>query len=341
MPEQDFAKKLVKKGFDADFALGQWGQLECVPASLRKLQETAQGPDGLQILRLSLMIQVLGIAGLPWAKGKFKGDLWSTFYKGMKLLENLSVGKSSRDVYESAIEDRKKQFIKSITGPSDAPISLLHFVGSKYADWEISGNASAEKRRKGRNTAGSKDEFIEKLTRALIRLSAFIRSSGSKDDLELVLGAALTLDSDTLHYLVDELNINGINDGWAIVLMYAPLILQNVTKGANKNVKNLSVGLKCLARLYEISREQVKRYLGQDDHFDGDGEAESSSAGHQFSAHGVYEVRCFQVSTWAEYADKLTHITENFKTQGTLVFSHIYLEGNFGEAELKVEMLTK
>lgn len=336
--------------FEADFTFGQFGQLECVAASLQKLQEIATGPSGPETLRLVLMSQVLGIAGAM--DGKLFLSLWTGFHRNMKILERLGDGATAKEVYYDAIKDTAKTILDSRNSEDSYSASTAADLSAGSAD------EAADPIRELRKIVASKFNpillravTIESVTDALLRLAAMLRWK-SFTEFGLLLDALNDhdLSSGTLGYLVKELNLSGLDDRWAILLMHSPSILQTVTRHG-KTKKNLQIGLRCLARLYEVGRGKIEGLLKEEkERFEdqwgsfvegsgggsGGGDGVAGEGLERLSAAGVYEVNCFQVAVWAEQPSKLATITERFKD--CLVFNPIYLSRGLGEAELRVEM---
>lgn len=101
-----------------------------------------------------------------------------------------------------------------------------------------------------------------------------------------MLEAALELKGDleighkTLSIIISELDRSGIDDGYAILLMYAPMLFQNLNKhssssslssNSNNNgnsfqrsdVDRMAIGLRCLSTLYQMAREQLDEEISK------------------------------------------------------------------------------
>lgn len=166
------------------------------------------------------------------------------------------------------------------------------------------------------------DAFEAALVRALTRICKMCRAPSSKEDDTCLpfLDAALALSPKELVVLVAELNRNGINDGWAILLMYSPNILQ-----ALKSKNNLVLGLRCLYNLYSMTRKKLNEELKKS-RTDGEEALRDEVAGIMASANGVYEVGCYPVLNWTDQLESI------LKHKDALRIDHLYLRESLGEA---------
>ena len=72
------------------------------------------------------------------------------------------------------------------------------------------------------------------------------------------------LRKDDRRLLITELGLSGIDDGWSILLMYAPGIMQNVARdeaSEDSLVVRLSKGLEILVLLYRKARAMLDNHL--------------------------------------------------------------------------------
>ena len=103
---------MIRSAYEADFILGQFGQLESVPASLNRLREIAMEKEqynGRQALLFGLYMQLLGIAGGAFFSGQMRLFLWDSFYASIRALERLADGHTSTQVYDAFIETARSQ----------------------------------------------------------------------------------------------------------------------------------------------------------------------------------------------------------------------------------------
>lgn len=281
------AQSLIEEAYEADFIFGQIGQLECVPASLSRLEKIAEKENGKQKILFNLLMQLLGIVGLPSFKGKLPLSNWRMFYKQICAIERLADGRKKHDpakVYDDLTQDARE-------------------------DMQADENVNFS-------------ECSHPLQKALLRLSRMLRSTKTnKNKFDPLIDAALDLSDNERGRLVDELNRTGINDGWAILLMHSPKLLQNVQKDettSDSEMQRLRVGLKAIVKLYDKARETL-----------------SENSGRKSPKSGIYEVDCYHVSTWAKSTVRLQKITEDWDRYTTM--EHSRLMGNLGEATVIVK----
>jgi hypothetical protein len=68
--------------------------------------------------------------------------------------------------------------------------------------------------------------------------------------------------------IISELDRSGIDDGYAILLVYVPDLFQNLLNMNQRSsltrnkVERLAVGLKCLSTLYQMARAQLDKEIG-------------------------------------------------------------------------------
>lgn len=337
---------LVTSCFESDFIFGQFGQLECAPASLVSLQKIAiTGSNGKQALHFCLFCQVLSIAGGFPFHGTLPKPLWDAFYSSIQELEKLCDGSTPQQVYDNVIRHWSvKLAVDELFATHQLRLNILYesFVfkqGSSFPQ---------VKRTMPLSEAAA---FTEGLKRAFVRLTRMLRLPNQAETIPLF-EALFEIPIGSLKILVGELNRNGIDDGWAILLMFAPGILQNLknevsTTSMRPAVKDrIAVGLKCLVALYKLAREHLDwKQLGvggeRDRRSAGDTETNSTLSAdqepadrHDVNANGVYEVNCFQVATWANNSDELVRIMETKKAMRHEQTSH--LQGSRGEAIITV-----
>mmetsp|Transcript_24901 Transcript_24901/g.34862 ORF Transcript_24901/g.34862 Transcript_24901/m.34862 type:complete len:503 (+) Transcript_24901:94-1602(+) len=105
--------------------------------------------------------------------------------------------------------------------------------------------------------------------RALCRICCMLRLH-TKAEAEKVIGAYQNLPHDTWVLLRKELNTTGIDDGWAILLYYAPALLLNVNAAKKEELKSpdtlfveaVEGGMKILAKCFAAAREHIKDRRG-------------------------------------------------------------------------------
>jgi len=332
---QPLAKELVIKAFESDFILGQFGQLECVPGSMVELQRIATQENGRQALHFGLFMQLLGISGS--GGGIFKGH-HVAFHENIEVIEKLADGQTPIQVYDSYI------------GSLVVKMEITQRLAEKRADLERTFSKVSK-------DFLSFDDFAAALQKALLRLVRMLRYHDAKD-LGPLLAAALEMTPQSLSDLVKELNLNGINDGWAILLMYSPSLIQNLandkeSESEMKLDKRLLLGLRCLHRLYTIVRTYLKleveggvpwgggRDRGGSLGSDASAHESETSAGSgkitepQLGENGVCEVNCYQVATWAKKSKVLETIIKYHKR--TIVLEPSFIKGRLAEGNFTVK----
>ena len=335
------AQKFIEKAFEADFIFGQFGQLECVPGSLVKLSAVAsEGPsnsnkyNGRKSLYFGLFMQLLGISGHQG--GQLPKSLWGAFYDSIQALSGLADGQTPIEVYDSFVQNKKESLgvVAQVEQNTDRLQSIFEMV--KREDYE------------------SMEAFSQSFQKSIVRLALALRYV-KPSQLSPLIGAALELGSKDLVNLVLELNRNGINDGWAILLMFGPNLLQTVVKDAPESEvqRRLLLGLKTLNMLYKSARKELnwKFQVGETGNLNRGSDTASgvnSEVSHEISAtgdlpreaasatNGVYEVNCYQVATWAGNIDTLEHIVN--KNKKAIVLEHSFINGSLGEAKFRVDI---
>ena len=93
--------------------------------------------------------------------------------------------------------------------------------------------------------------------RHLVRLALMLRLT-TPGEAVVLKGAFGLLDLDVQAVLMGELNATGVDDGWGILVYYAPDLLRNVRALAGSNQREgLVAGLSLLARVYVVARQDV------------------------------------------------------------------------------------
>jgi hypothetical protein len=106
-----------------------------------------------------------------------------------------------------------------------------------------------------------------KRDRALLRIAMMLKISENLEiqDLNKAYDSLSTKDQTIL---TKEMNVNGTNDGFGILLYYSPALLLNIvsaTKIPNSEIdriESFQIGLKILARLYQESRRVIAERSG-------------------------------------------------------------------------------
>jgi hypothetical protein len=185
-------------------------------------------------------------------KGQLGFPVWMAFKSSIQTLEKLADSVTPLDVYAEAVEMWARQL--------DCE-SLLHEEELKLRELFIKVINAGIISWIGWDTF---HDFRSAFKTALIRLSRFLRYDDRKSA-ELVFDASMRMEVKDLTCLIYELNKNGINDGWAILLMFSPNLMQNLLKNSSKSDKILSerlkIGMHCLAYLFKMAREHIELKL--------------------------------------------------------------------------------
>jgi hypothetical protein len=101
--------------------------------------------------------------------------------------------------------------------------------------------------------------------RHLVRLSMMLRAKAN--EVPRLRRALDMLEPATRALLVDELNKSGVDDGWAILVYYAPDLLRNILTLDKQNpdsdgTNGVMHGLVLLAKVFRESRARLDRHLG-------------------------------------------------------------------------------
>jgi len=297
-----------------------------VPASLSRLQDIALETDGKQKLLFILFMQLLGIVGSPVFKGQLPLPIWNSFYKGsIRVIERLAHGDTPTEVYDALIKTAQDQM--------DVETVFEHNIDSLRSKYNTYANTNSSRRK----TFVSFEDFQASLQKALLRLSKMLRLSKAADFIPLF-DAALELHANELVRLLWELNQTGIDDGWAILLMYSPQLLLNVQNDKSSSelskTQRLRVGLKALVYLYDMARRKVEKLLLSSDESsetsDGPGHDGSKSPG----PNGIYEVNCYHLSTWATSTLTLQGIVDDWNRCISMGNSQLVVKS--GEATVAV-----
>ena len=184
-------------------------------------------------------------------------------------------------------------------------------------------------------------DFRSSLQKALLRLSKMLRLTDAIA-FKPLFDAALDLPAPELARLVCELNRTGIDDGWAILLMYSPQLLLNVQKDETTSelseTERLNVGLKALVELYDMTRRKLVSFVQPSAAADENGEESDWSDNDEReppAANGIYEVNCYHLSTWAKSTVMLQRITDDWNR--CIFLEHSRLMSVFGEATVIVK----
>ncbi|MCB1178294.1 MAG: hypothetical protein KDK36_11985, partial [Leptospiraceae bacterium] len=104
---------------------------------------------------------------------------------------------------------------------------------------------------------------IEDLTeKAITRICCMLRYSNF-DQAKEVKEVFLKLPINVQSILELELNKNGVNDGFAIIIYYSPALLVNLQKSMKDNFQEgLTIGLTTFARIYQESRISIRKRQG-------------------------------------------------------------------------------
>jgi hypothetical protein len=276
-------------------------------------------------------MQLLGVAGGPVFKGQLPTFLWSAFYSGgIRAVERLADGDTPTQVYDAIIETARVQMEVEAELDRNQNRLISSFNTRANTQW-------AHRRAESRTL----DQFRASLQKALLRLSKMLRLNKAADFKPLC-DAALDLPPPELTRLVSELNRTGIDDGWAIVLMFSPTLLQHVqgdkTTSALTESERLRVGLKSLVKLYDMARHSLELRLHvHNAQLDSQAELNRSDSedGDSPAANGIYEVDCYQLTTWAKSTTILQRITKDWNR--SVFLEHSLLMGDLGEATVNVK----
>jgi hypothetical protein len=315
---QEDVQNVILAALEADFNLGQFGQLECVGASLNKLKEVAVCLKGKKALHFCLFGMFLVIAGAPFFKGQVPGPVWKGFFESIEALSELT----NKEITPDQVYSRWSEKIKE-------KLNVKNYLtdGSRHAVLEKMYSDSERFEEKGKkfkypfelNKYSSFDDFLLKLQRAILRLARMLRCNDDKLLPDIFL-ACCSLDPKSLSILVFELNKTGIDDGWAILIMYSPKLLQNRIadkKSIKSQSERLAVGLNCLVHLYSMARLSEQLPVRDVNH-----------------PNGVFEVNCYNVAVDFS-TDELCSKLDSAESCFSLDFKRI--SGTLGEAEIRIE----
>lgn len=342
----------MKKAFEADFIFGQFGQLECVAGSLLNLQSIAMERkefDGKRAMHFGLLMQTLGIAGGPYFGGHMVTSVWDGFFENIEVVGRLADGKSPVEVYNDFID------LKNETFKMGEMLALEENEATVQKLYGAMGSA----------TFANYGMFVAALEKALVRMALMLRFD-KEEELSPLIEAVFGLSFVELSALVKELNRSGIDDGWAILLMYSPTLLQSLNKDKDSRLscaERIQIGLKCLHVLYKEARKslELKLFVGStgeagararsrsggssvagesDSDAEGDEDGGGSEnvegiRGGRVAENGVYEVDCYQVATWAKNSIELRGIIATKKK--SIHLEHSFLDDRLGEALFRID----
>lgn len=221
----------------------QLAQGENVPGSLDGLSFVRRNKRAFYLKYLEILFDVAGAGGQTDSRGA--KQMWEPVYQNyntcLSVLLELTENKISyRTAYDSILAARAEKLAKSGFRP-----------------------LPAGRRQKPLSVDDDRD-------RALLRIMLMGRAA-SKDEAELFDSAFSSLDHDTKCGLVDGLNVDGTNDGEAILPYYMPAIFSNSLKTAEglaaenhlgsrstekKKIEILVSCLRFLNRVYGGSKKQ-------------------------------------------------------------------------------------
>ena len=338
-----YAQLLIEQVYQAEFIFGQILQLECVPASLLDLQEIAVETsdfDGRKAMNFCIFSQVVAIFA-NFKSGEVPYFLYRVFFDAMTSLQPLAGGTKAVDVYAARLNSSAQKL--DVEAELEEVEEDLEDVYDKFhhnsSDWATFEDFSADFKRR---TCASRHS------------AATIKSEQS----EALLHAFLNLDSEMIVVLIIELNRSGIDDGWAILLMYTPDMFQSLANPkAGPSVPlqaRLVLALRLLHFLYKTARKVLEFKLIMDESDDegtdeddeeledeaegnGNGRARAGSISEQREPgqNGVYRVGCYQVAQWSKFAKVVGETLREGNKR--VVLEHNFLHGTSGEAEFRMQ----
>jgi len=302
---------------------------------------------------------MLAIAGVPAFDGKLPPIMSTIFLGNIRRLQALADGEAPKQVYAKVLE------------ATDARLKVKEMAQEeKYLERlkTMFNNNKQQQHPGGRDENTDKlfatfESFFEAFSKAILRIACMLRFNTPEKVVPL-LGAALDQKYYTLAVLVRELNLSGVDDGWAILLMFCPILLQNIIKDESPTKpltpaqvqERLVLGLHCLSYLYKKTREELELHgigcgvwgtrhrlnsAGSDEHdVDDDSLTDDETCESEvLSDNGVYEVSCYQVATWAESYAEISKIMMNAKK--CIQLEHSYTKGSLAEGRFRVQRVDK
>jgi hypothetical protein len=335
MRMQVHVQGLIVAALEADFNLGQFGQLECVGASLSQLKKVASRPDGNKALHFCLFGMFLVIAGSSSFRGQVHGYIWKGFFESIKALSKLIEPDDNPALVYTRWSEEIDGKLKVMDHLKD--VTTCAVLNTLFADLNAKNRASeCSEINEAKHIDfpvtfeiekfSSFDDFLAKMKRAILRLARMLRCDDDKLLPDLV-GACLNLDPKSLSYLVSELNKTGIDDGWAMLIMYSPKLLQNRIadkKSTKSQSERLAVGLNCLVHLYFMARTENMLHFQLNKQQD------------DVNPNGVFEVNCYNVAVDFS-TDELARILES--TDRCFFLDFKWIRGSLGEAEIRIERI--
>jgi len=304
--------------------------------------------DGKRAMHFGLLMQTLGIAGGPRFGGHMVTFVWDSFFENIEVVGRLADGKSPVEVYNDFIDLKNEKFK----------------MGEKLALEENKATVRKLYGAMGSAMFANYGMFVAALEKALVRLALMLRFS-KEEQLSPLIEAFFGLSLVELSALVKELNRSGIDDGWAILLMFSPTLLQNLNNDKDSHLscaERIQIGLKCLHVLYKEARKSLELNLfvgstgeagararsrsgGSSVAGESDGDAEDEDGGGsenvegirggRVAENGVYEVDCYQVATWAKNSIELRGIIATKKK--SIHLEHSFLDDRLGEALFRID----
>jgi hypothetical protein len=339
-----YAQLLIEQVYQAEFIFGQILQLECVPASLLDLQEIAVETsdfDGRKAMNFCIFSQVVAIFA-NFKSGEVPYFLYRVFFDAMTSLQPLAGGTKAVDVYAARLNSSAQKLdveaeLEEVEEDLEDVYDKFHHNSSDWATFE---------------------DFSADFKKAYLRVAAFCRYNKKSEQSEALLHAFLNLDSDMIVDLIKELNRTGIDDGWAILLMYTPDMFQSLANPkAGPSVPlqaRLVLALRLLHFLYKTARKVLEFKLIMDESDDegtdeddeeledeaegnGNGRARAGSISEQREPgqNGVYRVGCYQVAQWSKFAKVVGETLREGNKR--VILEHNFLHGTSGEAEFRMQ----
>jgi len=294
------------EGFKTKFPFGQFGQLECVPGSLLQLSRLAkmrtlngQPFDGARALYAYLMMHVVAIAGNMG--GALPSFVWThVFKKSVDALQNLTEpGFGPMEAYATFLHETNDQMKISDVMKTTGSVVLRRTTSTDFGSKQPSPRVRQAALRIGK-------EVMDDAVRAVVRIARMMRLS-KPDDAAVLVDAWKSLHQHDAVCLERELIRTGIEDGWALVLMYMPSVLQAVAIDSKSKawgeehsrargtpgVKDMAAqksagwaeGFRLMSKVFMRTRQQLEELLQTKDC--------------PAEENGVYTVNCHALVAWA------------------------------------------
>mmetsp|Transcript_12823 Transcript_12823/g.14719 ORF Transcript_12823/g.14719 Transcript_12823/m.14719 type:complete len:335 (-) Transcript_12823:989-1993(-) len=197
MPRQ---REMIIRGLGTGFILGQFVQLESVPATLQLLRKLAlENPRCCDLYLLHMVLDIAGARGEVSLRGSLTLDreTCERLLQAIRTLDLLKQGVSEIEVYDRYVKDRGASLGCLCTEPRSSKMG--------------------------------------KMQRAQIRLCGMLRIE-SEIGAKNVISAWNILTEGEQSILSQELNRTGIDDGWGIVPYHAPRLLKLFYVEANDSL---------------------------------------------------------------------------------------------------------